>query len=364
MLHFFKENRNIQRVINTRYDVIFYAENAYYFQYYRHLLEELEKHPISICYITSDKNDPILSTKPNIETVYSKNTLAFAFNKLKAGTMIMTMPDLENFIFKRSAQVEKYVYVFHALVSTNQQYRAHAFDHYDTIFSCGPHHDEEIREAERIYGLPEKQLIRYGYPLLQDLSNNNKATAGDNQVLVAPSWYDEGIFQTCIEELVEALAGCGRKTLVRPHPEFIKRNKKTVEKLSVSFQKHPHISFDMNPSLWQSILSSRYLITDRSGIAFEYAFVKQRPVLFIDTPPKIQNTDLGHFTSRPVENLFRDQIGISISPNELHRLNQVLDELDSKTALFQKQIAAVKPQVVYEEKLAQNGINYILGGVS
>ena len=103
MFGFFKENRDIQKAINTRYQVIFYSESAYYFQYFQHLFNSLQERGIRICYITSDNKDPLLnSSYQSVDVVYSKSTLAFAFQKLQADVMILTMPDLQNFIFKKS----------------------------------------------------------------------------------------------------------------------------------------------------------------------------------------------------------------------------------------------------------------------
>ena len=199
MFGFFRENREVQKLAVTRYQVIFYAENAYYFQYFRHLFGELQRRQLRICYITSQQNDPLLNVAyPNVDVVFSKATLAFVFQKLQADVVIMTMPDLQHFIYKRSPSVGKYIYVFHAMVSTHQQYRKSAFDHYDTIFCVGPHHQREIRESEKIYGLPEKELVPYGYPLLDDLSEKAMSVNTKNdQVLIAPSWYEKGILKTC-----------------------------------------------------------------------------------------------------------------------------------------------------------------------
>ena len=49
MFSFFKEFRVAQQLVQTRYDVIFYAENAYYFQYFHHLLQSIEDKGLKIC---------------------------------------------------------------------------------------------------------------------------------------------------------------------------------------------------------------------------------------------------------------------------------------------------------------------------
>lgn len=359
MLGIFKENTAVQKLIRTRYEVIFYAENAYYFQYFSHLFEAMQSAGKKTCYITSDKNDPVFEKQgPNTDVVFSKSTLAFAFDKLQADVVIMTMPDLGNFIFKKSAGVKKYVYVFHALVSTHQQYREGAFDHYDTIFMAGPHHEAELREAETLANSIAKDLVSYGYPLLEQIAGQKNLTP-KRQILIAPSWYEEGILQTCIHEIVQQLAASDYNVLIRPHPEFIKRNKRSFEKLLSTTRKQANISLDTNPSLWNSLLSASHLVTDRSGIAFEYAFVKQRPVIFIDTPHKIQNKNMQSFKSEPVENKFRDDLGIRIHPKDLNQLLQMIDETEFKKDNYAKRINSVKPMVVFDASFNQDGIDYI-----
>ena len=82
------------------------------------------------------------------------------FKILKAGIMIMTMPDLEVYNIKRSIYSVHYLYVNHSMVSMHMIYRKGAFDHFDTLFCVGPHHVREIRETEKTYGLKPKKLIK------------------------------------------------------------------------------------------------------------------------------------------------------------------------------------------------------------
>jgi len=365
MFDFFKEHKNIQRVINTKYEVIFYAENAYYYQYFRHLVEDLSSKGIKICYITSDKNDPLLQQQNNgMDVVFSKSTLAFLFNKLKAYVMVMTMPDLGQFIFKKSAGVKKYVYVFHALVSIHQQYRHGAFDNYDGIFCAGPHHHDEILESESFFTQKNKELVNYGYPLLNALAEKQvtiKVSA--KRILIAPSWYEQGILQTCIKKIIAILGPSEYEVLIRPHPEFIKRNKKAFEQMKKEIRLFPNISMDINPQLWESMLWSNYLITDRSGIAFEFAFTKNRPVIFIETPLKIQNTEVHRFQNIPVENRYRNMIGLIVPINKINEIPDYLNQADNKIAFYAEQIHEVKKKVLFENSL-QDGVQYILDQIS
>jgi YidC/Oxa1 family membrane protein insertase len=358
MFSFFSEFRDAQKVAGQRYHVIFFAESRYYFQYFRYLFDELVAVPgIKIAYITSDKGDSILSDN-RVEAFYLKSTVPGIFPRLQADVMIMTMPDLQQYIFKRSVSVKKYVYVFHALVSTHQQYRAHAFDHYDAIFCTGPQQQAEIREAEGLYGLPAKECIPVGYPLLQDL----KASTVDPQdkILIAPSWYKEGILNTCILPLVEALRDNNSEVWIRPHPEFIKRNKKLYRQLKEVVKAEQGIFFDTSPSIFTHLPDAAHLITDRSGIALEYAFANGRPVLFIDTPLKIQNPESKRFSLVPLENAFRSRLGLSVEPQTLHLLPEALRQLKSSAESYRTSIRQIENDVVYPPENRQHGVNYIL----
>ena len=361
MFSFFSELRNGQKLAAQRFQVIFYAENSYYFQYFRHLYEALVSIPsLKIAYISSDRNDPILADR-RVEAVYLKSTLAGIFPRLQADVLVMTMPDLQNFIIKKSPFVGKYVYVFHALVSTHQQYRAHAFDHYDTLFCTGPQQQEEIRKGEEIYSLPQKECIAYGYPLLAELKQNfQDKKVQEDKVLIAPSWYKEGILNTCILPLVKELAEMSLQIWIRPHPEFIKRNKTIYQQLLKWSRDHQNLRFDTSPLVYTHLSDAGLLITDRSGIGLEYALACSRPVLFIDTPLKIQNPEVYRFGIEPLENRLRSQLGASVLPEELHRLPDVIRLLKSDKSKYETTIKLVEETVIFPPIAAENGLAYIL----
>jgi YidC/Oxa1 family membrane protein insertase len=360
MFSFFSEFKAAQRLSAQRYHIIFFAENRFYFQYFNHLFEAFAGQPgVKVAYITADKADPVLEDK-RVEAFYLKSTLAGIFPRLQADVMIMTMPDLQQFIFKKSTTVGNYVYVFHALVSTHQQYRSGAFDHYDTIFCTGPQQEAEIRESEKLYSLPAKKCIAYGYPLLEELKERcSKTTVDENKVLVAPSWYKEGILNTCIRPLVDNLCRQSSKILIRPHPEFFKRNKKLYDELVKQSQNNPLLQFDTSPSVYTHLCSAELLITDRSGIALEYAFATGRPVLFIDTPLKIQNPEVSRFSIEPIENAVRSEIGFSVSPQELGQIENVLQKIEGSVIDHRTSILAAEKAVVYPASCHQNGVDFI-----
>ena len=109
---------------------------------------------------------------------------------------------------------------------TNMMYMEGAFDNFDTIFSVGSHHNREIRERENIYNLKEKNILNYGYPLLEKLSieyDKYNIERDKKNVLIAPSWHKDNILDLCIDDLLSNIDDNKYNITIRPHPEYLKR---------------------------------------------------------------------------------------------------------------------------------------------
>lgn len=126
-----------------------------------------------IHYITSDIHDRIFSMNhPRIRAYYvGPIALIRVMMLMDADIVVMTMPDLEKYHIKRSLVRKdvEYIYTDHGMTSLHLMLQENALDYFDTIFCYGPNHIREVREMERVYGLPPKTLVRTGFPLLDTM---------------------------------------------------------------------------------------------------------------------------------------------------------------------------------------------------
>jgi len=362
---FFSEYKQVSRLLKDKQQVVFYAEGRHYYQYFEKLINDLLENNVKICYITSDASDPLLTAAPmGMQVFYVKWILGFLFSRIKASVMIMTMPDLGDYLFKRSSGVGGYIYMFHAAVSTHQQYRKKAFFNYDAIFCTGKYHVSEIRKTEEQNGLKLKQLISYGYPLydaIRQKTKDRKDDAVKPTILVAPSWFEGCIFDTCIEELLQQLSKLPYRIVFRSHPEYEKRRKKSFRRIKRLISQYSNMSVDTEPNVIDRLPSTDILITDRSGIAFEFAFGTGRPVLFIDTILKETNPLWRELGIEPIENSIRPELGISISPNKLDTIPEVIKKLEEIEKGFDNKMEELKKNIFYNEELSyKNGVDFIL----
>ena len=181
--------RNIFQHSNSKIKFLFYSENKNYQKYSYNIIDVLaKKFPHQVLYVSSDIEDKI--DKLKVKNLYIGNGLLmkFFFLIIKADYFFLTLTDLNNHALKKTKNIGKYVYYFHAPVSTFKNYTKTAFDNYDIILCNGNYHFEEIRKREEIKNLPKKELLKSGYfyfdYLLEKISSNKEP----KDILIAPSW--------------------------------------------------------------------------------------------------------------------------------------------------------------------------------
>ena len=330
--------------------ITFYSESSIYYQYFESYINYiLDNSNYSISYVTSDPNDLIFSLKSvKIKTFYSRLLLPIITSGTDAKALIYTMPDLNSYHnIKRSKnpQVE-HIYLFHAMMSSHMAYNKGAFDNYDTIFCVGEYHNKEIKKTEEIYNLKLKKLINAGYPYLENIIHKNNNIV-DNMVLIAPSWHDGNIFETCMKDMVASLLKENYDVIVRPHPELLKRNPKIVFSVEQNFKKYPRFKLETELDNNFSIQKSAVLITDWSGISFEYAFANERPVLFVNTDMKVQNNEYSNLNIEPLEIKIRKELGKCINIKDIIKTNKYVKELLDNKQKYVKEIIACRKKYLY-----------------
>ena len=306
----------------------FYSEGKNYWPHLERLVQEiLTTSEISVCYISSDKDDPGRFVEHpnyrtfNIDEGFVRNWL---FENIDTDVMVMTMPDLHQYQVKRSKHKVHYVYVQHSLISLHMAYRKGAFDHYDTIFCAGPHHIKEIRAMEIKYNLPKKNLVEHGYGRLDTIiaeaksrPRKEKTDKEPKHVLIAPSWGKKGTIESGIAQLiVEQLIEQGCKITLRPHPQTVKYAKDKIDAILRKYENHTLFSYESNVAGQKSLHESDLMISDWSGATLDYAFGLNRPVIFVDVPRKINNPDYEELGIEPFEAFIREKIGIIVSDND------------------------------------------------
>ena len=354
MKTFFKEfqgYRAYKKLPKSYKKVVFYSESFQDWHHLKPLLNALLDDDIAVTYVTSDDKDPgLLKLSKKYRSIYiGKGFFRILFFQfLKAKLLILTMMDLNNFELKRSMHPVHYVYIFHSLTSTHMVDTEKSFDHYDTIFCAGPHQKKEIELREKNKDLKAKNLIPYGYPRIEKLIQLSSKPKNEKKViLLAPTWGEQSIINLMGMEICSIIINQGYSLILRPHHETIKRSPQLIDEIE---NKYSHLeTFRLVREMGdaESLLQSDLLICDWSGTAIEYAFGLEKPVIFIDIPPRVRNPNWREIQSEPLEMSIREKVGRVICPSKLDELPSSISQLLNEDQLSSSPIKSLREEFIY-----------------
>lgn len=377
-----KENRIRERrdykkffsIVNKH--LVIYSEKSGFYKYFEALIQELlARSNLVIHYVTNDPDDAVfaLSEKePRIHPYYiGLKKMIPLMMKAEADIVVMTTPDLDRYYIKRSIMKKdiEYVYVPHDMMSVHMGFREGALDAFDTIFCTGPHIVREVRATEKVYGLPAKKLVEFGYPLADKLIAAGEAERKHHvptprrEILIAPSWQEDNLLDSCIDDLITALYGEEFHLTIRPHPEYVKRYGARIQSLTEKYADlvGDGLSFELDFTVNKSVYASDLLITDWSGIALEYCFATRRPALFVNTKIKCMNPNWEKIDCVPTEISLRDVVGVSVDKDQVPECRALVADLFERADEYESKITEVLNNHIYNHgRAAAVGADYLL----
>ena len=352
--------------------VMFYSEGSGFYKYFRALIEALLRDTrLTIHYVTSDPNDAIFQkNEPRIRPYYVDETrLISLMMKLDADMVVMTTPDLEKYHIKRSRVREDVEYVFmdHGCSSDNLAYRTGALDAYDTLLVVSREQAVEARAIEKLRHTKKKRIIECGYGLIDDMiaayEAMDKAENEKKTILIAPSWQYDNIMDSCLDDLVDALYGRGWRIVIRPHPQYVRRFPARMGEIIRRYQDRACDDFVIETDFSSNVTvyTADLVITDWSGIAFEFSFTTDKPSLFINTQMKVVNEDWQKIPLVPFDITARSKVGRQVEKNQVKDLAPVVEELLAHQEDYKERIAALKRQHFYNlGRSGEVGAQYII----
>lgn len=351
--------RRLRKLPPSERAIVFYSEGPEYWVHYRPIVRHLTGvMGRAVCYVSSSPRDPGLHQNDPLIRPFDigKGPVRTIFFKvLDGGVLVLTMTDFGNLYIRRSALPVHFAYVFHSLVSTHMIYRTRAFEHYDSILCCGPHHAAELRQTEALYGLSETPLFEHGYGRLDSMlaarAEKPRPAAGEGgqkRILVAPSWGLQGLFESGLgETLVDRLLEAGFQVTVRPHPQTLILDRDCWTRLVGRFRGHPGFADEEDVGPEDSLHAADLMVSDWSGAGLEFAFALERPVLFIDVPRKVNNPDYERLENVPLEVSLRDGLGAVLAPERIGDAPRMAEELLAAGDRYAEQARRLREKWVY-----------------
>jgi len=274
--------------LRDRFSYVIFSDHKRYWNVFKGICEEFDRRGIDIVYYTMSEDDPVF--KSGLEHIKAEfigeGNKAFArLNMLSADILLSTTPGLDVYQWKRSKDVRYYVHIPHT-VDDISGYRMFGLDFYDAVITTGENQIESIRKIEALRpSINRKELVTVGSTTLDNLLIQYKETERPAKndktvVLVAPSWGKSGILSKYGEKFLSALERTDFEVIVRPHPQTVVSEANILNPLKEKFS-----SFEWNfdNDNFRVLDKADILITDFSGIIFDYSLIFNKPIIYADT---------------------------------------------------------------------------------
>lgn len=268
--------------------IVIFSDNKRYWVNFEPICRELDKRGQDVVYMTASPDDPVLQNPyPHIHGQFiGEGNRAYAkLNFLNADLVLATTPGLEVYQWKRSKDVRFYVHIPHA-PNDITLYRMFGLDDYDAVLLSGQYQAEQIRSLERLRSLPPKELTIVGIPYMDEMAKRLEAAPPvpphEKTVLLAPSWGSSAIFAVFGGEILDVLLKTDYHIIVRPHPQSFTSEKEMLEGLMARYPDSDKLEWNRDTDNFEVLRRSDILISDFSGVIFEFSLIYDKPVVYTD----------------------------------------------------------------------------------
>ena len=317
---------------HSRTPFVFFTDSKRYYTIFKPLCDEMEKRGETVLYLTASPDDPLLHenyTHVKAEFIGEGNRAYARMNMLQADVVLSSTPGLDVYQWKRSRNVGWYVHVLHAANGVTC-YRMFGIDYYDALLLSGEYQVREVRALEAQRHLPEKECVLAGLPhmdaLLKKKQERGPAPEHETTVLLAPSWGPSSIFNRFGEQMIEKLCKTGYHIILRPHPQSLVSEKELIDRLRSRFPESEKLEWNFDNDNFDVLYRSDLLISDYSGVVFDFALVFDRPIIYADVSFDFEPYDAGWLNNEMWTFRALPKVGIQLTQENADRLPELIEE--------------------------------------
>ena len=323
--------------IQQKNSIVIYNEGDHYWPVFKPILDEFEKRKIEILYLTSSNADLFINENYQFikyKFIGSGNTAFSYLNFLDADICLMTTPGLEVYQLKRSKFCKHYSHILHDTGDATC-YRLFGIDWFDSILLSGEYQKDDIQELEKTRLTQKKELIIIGSTYLDYYNKkiNNLPVIKNKPftVLISPTCGSCSLLNSIGEKLLDCFINTDWKIIIRPHPQSLKSEKNLINNLN---KKYNLFIWDFKTENLESLSQADIMISDFSGIIFDYAFLFNKPVLYHDIDFNREMYDAGDLGHDPKKFEYVKKFGIEINENDLPNLKEIIEKTVSNNSLI------------------------------
>ena len=360
----FSKNKSIETEASKKARIIIYGEDKRYYNVFKPIIEELIKLEIPVIYYSSSEDDPIFEIKNDLlhsEFIGVGNKAYAKLNFIEADICLMTTPNLDVFQLKRSKGVKKYVHIFHA-PSEAALYCLYSLDFFDAVLLSGENQVPDIRELENTRGTKVKGLEIIGSTYLDELNKKKEEAlksienkSNKRTVLIAPSWGMNGLLTRFGDKLIDPILNNGYHIIVRPHPQSLIVEKDIIEKLKNKYKDNSNLEWDFNRDNIYSLSKADVMLSDFSGVIFDYAFLFEKPTIIPSFTFDKRGYDAVELKDETWTLKTLPNISVSIDENNFSNISAIVEDTINNDRLKENILKVKDEAYMYRGEAGKRG---------
>lgn len=339
---FFSGKKDGVEIDTSHKPYVIYNEGKQYINLFKPIVEEFERRKINLSYLTSIKDDPIFNEKLEFvepEFIGEGNAAFAKLNMLSAGIVLMTTPGLNVYQLKRSRRVDYYANIIHA-ASDPTMMRLFALDFFDAVLLTGDYQIKDIRFLEEQRGITRKELPVVGCPYLDATKEKIDSIPQEENhkftVLVSPSWGPSALLSKYGEKLLDPLLDTGWKIIIRPHPQSKKSEAEMLKRLTGKYKNAENVEWDYSSDNIYSMKRSDIMLSDFSGIIYDYTFLCDKPVMYVNAELDLMPYDAYDLPENG-KNIWQFEvlrkIGIELKEDQFENIGEIIQKASDSEEL-------------------------------
>lgn len=291
-LNFFLSGGRKQAQGDQKYPLAVFSDDKRYWNVFEPLCKSFNKRGLDFVYLTASEDDPAFAAgleHMKVEFLGEGNKAFARLNYLKAHVLLSTTPGLDVYQWKRSPEIDYYIHILHAAGEV-LMYRMFGLDYYDMVLvGSNVFQPKDIRTLEALRGLPAKEIAVSGIPYMDEmytrlqLEQTTKEKSSTPTVLLAPSWGSSAILARFGERIIQNLLDTGYNIIIRPHPQSFKSEASMIEALMKKYPSQERLEWNRDLDNFDCLMRADIMISDFSGVIFDFALVHNKPVIYTDT---------------------------------------------------------------------------------
>jgi CDP-glycerol glycerophosphotransferase (TagB/SpsB family) len=248
-------------------------------------------------------------------------------------------------------------------------YRLFSLDYFDSVLLTGDYQADDIRFLETLRHTKRKELVTAGCTYLDVYAEKMKnfyssAPAGSEEkkftVLVSPSWGPSGLLQRYGERLLDPLVKTGKNVIIRPHPQSKKSESETLNRLAGLYGDCPSVEWDFEAENIRSLSRSDIMISDFSGIIFDYIFLCDKPVIYAGADMDLRPYDASDLDHEMWQMKTLREIGIELKEDDFPKIGEVIDRAANSVSLKEARQRAKQTAWQYPGEAGKRAADFMI----